>query len=168
MTRASTQEIIEAYRQRASVHVESRLSFHGMPGHYYVVPRAPTDTQMAQITQRCGNAEVTYMRINDAHLLYVGARGFATATFLIPSRGEGIEEFHWVVHTHPLDQANQDQAIAEGPTNRDFEALDQVNRSWGQSESRVIVCRRGRIIRVVSFRVERQTSLSDVRTPLSP
>ena len=54
-----------------------------------------------------------------------------------------------------LVEESADQGVARGPTGADFEALEQLHhRGWLQNESVVIVCRGGRVIRVVLFRRE--------------
>lgn len=126
------------------------------PGHLYLVPGAPTDAQMAQTSDRAGPAEAALLKINDAHFVKIGVRGFATANIFIPPRDpetqeQAIVEFLWINHTHPLDMGNPDERTIQGPTDADIIALEQISRVWDQRSSYIIVCRNGQVLRRVPF-----------------
>jgi len=157
MSRATTNEILAdcaaTYGQDRG-HRVGGLSFVGQPGHYYFVPRALSNPELARLTCRSGHAEVTLTRVNDAHIIHIGNRGVATGTFSIPERRDGIELFQWIPHTHPLEQENEYQMIAHGPTQQDRAALRLLFQQWRQTESTVVVCRGGRVAKVAPFQLE--------------
>ena len=156
MSRATIEEIFAAYVAeygQRRVRRSGAVTFVGQPGHYYFVPRALNNRELARLTSRSGSAEVTLTRVNSAHIVHIGNRGVATATLTVPRRGDGIEEFRWIAHTHPLEQEDNYQMIARGPTAQDRLVLRRVYEQWEQTESTVVVCRGGGIERVVQFRL---------------
>ena len=161
MTRLTVNDIFESYLSSYGddrVHRQADSPFRGHPGHFYFVGRRVSNEHLAQISFRSHHAEAALIKMNDAYIVSIGNTGVATATIVVPAqaaRQRGIEEYRWIVHTHPLEQESADQGVARGPTGADFEALEQLQRrGWGQSESVVIVCRGGRVIDVVPFRRE--------------
>ena len=145
------------------VHWARTLPLAGTPGHLYFFRRARaiSSVDLAATSQSCGNVEVCLMRMDGTPILYVGSRGMAVATVFVPPTDAGIERFEWVAHTHPLEMATPEEGVAQGPTPADRTALETIHDRWGQTESTVVVCRGGRVVREVSFRIER-----DLRTPL--
>jgi hypothetical protein len=162
VSRCTDRDIFESYVNNPRVgqrlvQWQPRMPFAGRCGHYYFIRpcrRAPTNDDLARITRNSHNAEATLTRINDTYIVHIGNRGVATASLMIPSRQDGIEEFQWIAHTHPLEQEDAYQRIARGPTAADRETLRILSSRWGQTESLVIVCRRGRVETCVPFRVE--------------
>ena len=161
MTRLTVNDIFESYvilYGEDHVHQQVDTPFRGQPGHYYFVGRRVSNEHLAQISFRSRHAEAALIKMNDAYIVSIGNTGVATATIVVPAqaaRQQGIEEYRWIAHTHPLEQESADQGVARGPTGADFEALEQLHhRGWGQNESVVIVCRGGRVIEVVPFRRE--------------
>lgn len=167
MTRLTLNEIYESYVSSYGddhVHRQAGTPFRGLPGHHYFVCneqhvcRRVSNEHLAQISLRSRHAEAALIKMNDAYIVSIGNTGVATATIVVPAqaaRQQGIEEYRWIAHTHPLEQESADQGVARGPTGADFEALEQLHhRGWGQNESVVIVCRGGRVIEVVPFRRE--------------
>ena len=158
MTRLTVNDIFESYVSSYGddhVHRQAGTPFRGLPGHFYFVDRRVSNEHLAQISFRSRHAEAALIKMNDAYIVSIGNTGVATATIVVPAqvaRQQGIEEYRWIAHTHPLEQESADQGVARGPTGADFEALEQLHRrGWGQSESVVIVCRGGRVIKVVLF-----------------
>ncbi len=159
MTRLTVNDIFESYVSRYGddrVHRQADTPFRGHPGHHYFVGRRVRNEHLAQISFRSRHAEAALIKMNDAYIVSIGNTGVATAIIAVPAqaaRQQGIEEYRWIAHTHPLDQESADQGVARGPTGADFEALEQLHRrGWGQSESVVVICRGGRVIEVVPFR----------------
>jgi len=158
MGRWTTAEIFEglsnAEALQGRVHWVQHLPFGGRPGHHYVLRRhrrAPTDAELARTSQQSHNAEVALTRVNDTYIVFVGNTHVATATLWIPRVQDGIESFRWLAHTHPLEQEDAGETVRHGPSPDDRRALSRVKDRWGQTESKVIVCRRGRVERVVPF-----------------
>ena len=168
-------ELFEFYARspnigRNRVRWQRRVPFAGRPGIYYFLagrdqPLSPEE--MAAITRLSHYPEVVLLRLNTTYVVYIGNRGVANASFFIPIRQQGMSEFRWISHTHPLEQESTEQGIARGPTNQDFETLKRLKRMWGQQESTVIVCRRGRVEEVVEFQPEpeRLDPFADLWTP---
>ena len=161
MTRLTVNDIFESYLSSYGedrVHRQARTPFRGYPGHHYFVGRRVSNEHLARISFRSQHAEAALVKMNDAYIVSIGNTGVATALIVVPpqaARQQGIEEYRWIAHTHPLDQESADQGVARGPTGVDYEALEQLHRrGWGQSESVVIVCRGGRVIEVIPFRRE--------------
>lgn len=159
MSRWTNEEIFESYVNAFGarrVHWQRRIPFSGQVGHYYFLRRRTPASfeEMARITRLSSNAEVTLTRINSAYIIHIGNPRIATAVLSVPYVQEGIEEFQWIAHTHPLEQENEYQMIARGPTDADRLALTIVAERWNQNESTVIVCQGGRVINTVVFRVE--------------
>jgi len=158
MTRLTVNEIFGSYVNRYGqdhVHEQSDIPFSGRPGHHYFVNRRVSNEHLAQITYRSRNAETALIRMNDAYIVSIGNIGVATAQISVPARHRDIDVYRWISHTHPLDQESRHQRIVRGPTRHDYIALDQIHRrGWGQNDSIVVVCRRGRVVRVVRFERE--------------
>lgn len=127
--------------------------FASAPGHHHFVARAYRPRELAQITAHSGHAEVTLVRINRTHIISIGNRHFATATLIMPARSDIITSFEWIAHTHPLEQGNEEQSVSHGATEADRAALARVHERFGQTESKVIVCRGGRVLHIRPFRV---------------
>lgn len=144
------------------MHWASGVPFAGTPGHLYVfrTRRRITSANLAAITHRSGDVEVCLMRMDGVPMVYIGSRGIAVATVFVPPTGIGIDRFEWVAHTHPLEMESAEEGVARGATRADRDALEAIHSRWGQTESTVIVCRRGRVERETTFSIER-----DIRTP---
>jgi len=160
-------QLAEAYGNSPELHGRVHLVNHvprsARPGHLYVlggVRRQPTFEQLARLSQHSRHAEAALYQINGVYLIQMGPAGVAVVTVFIPRRQDGIESARWIAHTHPLEQENWQQGIAHGPTDADRLALGAMNRSWGQSESTLLVCRRGRIERTVEFTLEQDDAAS--------
>lgn len=161
MSRLTVDEIFVSYVSRYGqdrVHRQTRTPFRGQPGHHYFVGGRVPNEHLAQITYRSRNAEAALIKMNDAYIVSIGNVGVANARIAVPpqaARQQGLEEYRWIAHTHPLEQENEYQGVARGPTGTDFEALERIHgRGWRQEESEVVVCRGGRVIEVVTFRHE--------------
>ena len=168
MTRATNEEVFGIMEASYARGPQDEMRVHRSrqnevrrprPGHLYHVPGRPTDTQMASMSDRAGPAEAALLKINDAYFVRIGVRGTATANVLIPQRDtvstpQAIVEFAWVNHTHPLDMENEYERVIQGPSDADHEALRHISRRWDQRSSYIIVCRNGRAIRRVEFRLE--------------
>lgn len=158
MSRWSNEDIFEGYvgvYGEDRIHWQRAIPFSGRVGHYYFFRRRRrriSFEDMARITRLSNNAEVTQIRINSAYIIHIGNVAVATATLTVPARQDGIEEYEWIAHTHPLEQENDYQMIARGPTPADRLALTIVSERWGQNESTVLVCRGGWVEREVTFR----------------
>ena len=126
--------------------------FTGHAGHHYFVGRRPTNVDLARMSQLSGNAEVVLIRINRTHIVNVGNPGIANAALFMPPRQDGIESFEWIAHTHPLEMESVYEDVAYGGTSKDYEAIATVHAAWGQVETTVVVCRRGRVVRAVTIR----------------
>lgn len=176
MARATVDEvyqiILDSYRGpngSVRVHRARRMIFAGRPGHLYLMPRRPTDAQMARISNTSGKVETALIRINDAFFVKIGNRGVAQVHIFVPQRDDesvdmAITEFEWINHTHPLDMANDHQMIARGATEADRRTLELANRRFGQARSYVILCRNGRVVGDRQpFQVVRMPTLDDVR-----
>jgi hypothetical protein len=160
MSRWTPDEIFEGYanhpRYRGIVHWQQRVPFRGVPGHLYFLRRRrpPGDADLAGVSHRSQNAEAALMRINDVYTIKLGSAGIAHASLHVPPRQDGIEEFELLAHTHPLELENAYERIARGPSRGDWSALESLSSRWGQRQSAIIVCRRGRVVASVPFRVE--------------
>ncbi|VAW63163.1 hypothetical protein MNBD_GAMMA11-783 [hydrothermal vent metagenome] len=158
MSRLTVDEIFESYVHRYSqgcVHRQSNTPFAGRPGHHYFVNGRVSNEHLAQITSRSSDAEAVLIKMNDACIVSIGNTGVATAQITVPPQDQGIEEYRWIAHTHPLEQENRYQGVARGPTTHDYAALNQLDaRGWRQNESLVIVCRSARVVDVVRFESE--------------
>jgi hypothetical protein len=161
---ATNEELFASFQAQFPRRVHRRTTrtpFAGSPGHHYFVPRRLTSAVLAQTTLRSRNAEVSMVAINGhTHVVSVGNPGVATATLIVPARSSDIASFEWIAHTHPLEQENQYQGVARGPTDADFRALNEVASRFGSAGSVVIVCRGGRVVNEVEFHSEPQ-----VRSP---
>lgn len=141
----STREIYDALaanrRYTGRVHLRRNLNIAGQPGHIYILRRRnrPDNRALANITLRSANAEVTLSRINDTFLISIGNPQVATVTLFVPPQQEGIEDFEWIAHTHPLAQENVYQRVIRGPSEADRRALRLVHQRWGQTSSVVVV-----------------------------
>lgn len=155
MSRFTVEEIFESYQtqfQQERVHRQESLPFRGRPGHYYFVNRRPTYEDLAQISFRSSHAEAALIKINDAYIVKIGNTGVANAAIRVPTQQDGIEDYQWIAHTHPLEQENHQQRVARGPTAADRIALREINsRGWDQTGSTVIICRGGRVVDTVTF-----------------
>lgn len=154
---ADSDELYTIYALRFGVDHVHRVGiphFAGRPGHHYFVGRRPSNVELARMSQHSGNAEVQLVRINQTHIVNVGNRGTANVALFVPPPQDGIESFEWIAHTHPLEMENVYESVAFGGTNEDFQGLGRVHRMWGQHESTVVVCRHGRVVRVVTIRPE--------------
>lgn len=158
---ATNQELFESFEAQFPDRVHRRGSqapFSGTPGHHYFLPHSPASEQLAQITSRSRNAEASLVVINGhTRVVSIGNPGVATATLILPARSSAITSYEWIAHTHPLEQENAYQGVARGPTPADYAALNEVARRFGDSSSRVIVCRRGRVVDEVEFQSEPQS-----------
>lgn len=162
MSRWSNQQVFnrcERFAGVGKVHWKRRrrIPFAGQTGHYYFLRDCTTPIsfdEMAQMTRLSGNAEVSQMRVNDAYFIYVANRGIAAGTIWLPLREEGIEEVEWIAHTHPREQENDQERIIEGPTRSDMRTIDLLASRWNQTESTIVNCRGGRVVRTVVFRPE--------------
>jgi len=160
MGRWSNEQVFESYVNAigvSRVHWQRRVPFSGQVGHYYFFRRRRTPISfedMARITRLSGNAEVVLTRINSVFIIYIGNRSIATATLTVPVPQEGIEEFQWIAHTHPLERESEYESVPRGADDADRRALRIVAQRWHQNESTVIVCRDGRVIAAVPFRAE--------------
>jgi hypothetical protein len=158
MSRLTVDEIFESYVNRYGqdrVHRQARTPFRGQPGHHYFVGRRVSNEHLAQISDRSRHAEAALVQMNDAYIVSIGNVGIANAPIAIPPRAarrQGLEEFRWIAHTHPLEQENRYQSVARGATGADYDALEEIyRRGWGEEQSEVIICRGGRIIEVKPF-----------------
>ncbi len=144
------------------IHWATDVPFAGTPGHLYVFRRRRriTSAHLAAITHRSGDVEVCLMRMDGIPMIYIGSRGMAVATVFVPPTDIGIESYEWVAHTHPLEMETPYEGVAHGATPADRRALETIHERWGQTESTVIVCRRGRVEREAPFAIE-----YDGRTP---
>ena len=140
MTRLTVNVIFESYVSRYGddhVHRQAGTPFRGHPGHHYFVDRRVSNEHLAQISFRSRHAEAALIKMNDAYIVSIGNTGVATATIVVPAqaaRQQGIEEYRWIAHTHPLEQESADQGVARGPTGTDFEALEQLHRrGWDRT-----------------------------------
>ena len=153
MCAATTDEIVAAYRLRYDVHVVGSVLFHGVSGHFYVVPREPTNPQLARLTPRCGNAEVSLTQLDSTYMIRVGDAGIARMALIVPQPGGSIDHFRWIAHTHPVDRRSRYYTVSRGATDEDREALARVFALWGQTQSRVVACAGGRVVNVDVFSV---------------
>jgi hypothetical protein len=160
MSRWTAEEIFEAYVGTLAdgvniIHWQTGVPFVGQFGHHYFLRhrhRALRSIELAKISAHSGNAEAALCRVNNTYIVTIGAHREAVATMQIPSRQEGIEEFEWIAHTHPLEQENREIRVPRGSSRQDYDALGRAFHLWGQSESVVIVCRGGRVVEEVLFR----------------
>ncbi|MCP4433600.1 MAG: hypothetical protein GY806_21690, partial [Gammaproteobacteria bacterium] len=110
MTRLTVNDIFESYVSRYGddrVHRQAETPFRGHPGHHYFVGRRVRNEHLAQISFRSRHAEAALIKMNDAYIVSIGNTGVATAIIAVPAqaaRQQGIEEYRWIAHTHPLDQ----------------------------------------------------------------
>jgi hypothetical protein len=144
------------------IHWAAGTRFAGVPGHLYVYRHARhiEPRHLAAISHASGDVEVCLMRFDGIPVIYVGARAMAVATVFVPDRSSGLETFEWVAHTHPLEMESAAEGVARGATPADRRALETIHDRWGQTESTVIVCRAGRVLRVVPFRIERDARIA--------
>jgi hypothetical protein len=162
----TAQELFDAIgrsaRFRGKVHWARSVPLTGTPLHLYFITgrRRITSAHLAATSQRSGNVEVCLMRMDGTAIVYIGGRGVAAATVFVPPADVGIERFEWVAHTHPQEMATREEGVSSGPTLADRAALEIIHDRWGQTQSTMIVCRRGRVVREVTFRIER-----DLRVP---
>ena len=143
------------------IHWATGVPLAGTPGHLYFFRRrlAINSAELAMTSHRSGGVEACLMRMDGTPIIYIGSRGIATATVFVPPTDIGIESFEWVAHTHPLEMESAEEGIARGPTGADRRALERIHERWGQTESTVVVCRRGRVVEEVTFRIERDLRL---------
>lgn len=154
---ADTDELFAVYVARFSAERVHRVGiphFAGRPGHHYFVGRRPSNAELARMSQHSGNAEVALIRINRTHIVNVGNQGIANAALFVPPRQDGVESFEWIAHTHPLEMESEYEHVSHGGTRADFDALERIHRIWGQRATVVVVCRRGRVVSVVTIRPE--------------
>jgi hypothetical protein len=169
MSRWTTDDLYEAYSNseqfEGRIHLRRNLHIRGISGHMYIltVTRQPSYAVLAQISRNSGNAEVNLTRINDTFMINIGSVSMATATVFNPTIQDGIEEFRWIAHTHPLEQADSYEGVSWGATEADRVALRAIFQRWRQTESDVVVCRNGRVERTSTFRISDDTSLLDRR-----
>ena len=173
MTRASREEILSSLRGHGlTVQSRASMNFAGQAGLYYEItgnvpapPPIPTSGQMssaaarsaelfrvlALTTHQSGNREVSLIKINDVNLVHVGGPTTANIQLLL---GPAIQEYSWLVHTHPLERADRDASIAHGATDADRETLARIHGSWPlppNNHSFVLLCRGGSVVEGVIF-----------------
>ena len=136
------------------VHKVGIPHFTGRPGHHYFVRRRPTNQDLARMSHHSRNAEVVLIRINHTFIVNVGNPGVANAALFMPQHQDGIESFEWIAHTHPLEQESVYDRVAHGGTSADYEAIARAHTRWGQAETTVVVCQRGRVVTEVIIRPE--------------
>jgi hypothetical protein len=157
---ATNEELFASFQAQFPRRVHRRTArtpFAGSPGHHYFVPRRLSSAVLAQTTLRSRHAEVSMVGINGhTHVVSIGNPGVATAMLIVPARSSDITSFEWIAHTHPLEQENEYQGVARGPTPADFTALNEVASRFGNASSVVIVCRGGRVVDEVEFHAEPQ------------
>jgi hypothetical protein len=120
------------------------------PNLTHVMDREPTHQQTAAATERSGRIEVSLVELDNTFFLSGGSRNYhlVSTRFLVACRDMylariGLERFVWKSHTHALDRASWTTGVAFGPTDSDFEVLTAIWRSTRQTESLVVLCRRG-------------------------
>lgn len=159
MSRATPGEVLarlgEIYGED-HVHRVERPVFRGRPGHYYLLPRLPTDRELAQISARSRHAEAALLRINDGYFVKIGSVGIASMTLPgfrreAQTDDRAITSFELVAHTHPLEHETRENRVPRGPSPEDWRAIEELYRRWGQRSSYVIICRGGRVLDTRTF-----------------